>query len=1152
MSDETLQIIRTVRDRLRSTGRKILLARLLRGLFLTAGGAAGLWAILAAVEAVFWMAPTIRTVCVSVAGLLLLGVVAVTVVIPLLGLVGVAGLPDPERVAHSIERALPAARDRLVNFIHLSSGKHSDSPPELIEAALETLYANFRTAPFESVEDYRIVRRSLKVSLGPLLMLVLFALILPSSFRDASNRLLHPQTAFTAPTPFSLIVEPGDVAIVRGDSVRIVVDVRGTAAGRPELQLNAPGIQPTARLVGPVDKNGTYHHTRTNVRGDFQYRAALQEVTSPWYSVTVLDRPIVRDLRVSVVTPRYSRLGTFDLEPDAGDVTALVGSDVRLDVGLGGADVTEAFVVFDKAEKKRLSIEGGRARGSFRLTREDTYRIALTSSSGVENDSPIRYRLHPVADQDPTIEVTQPSLVEKLIEPFEPTISFRITDDFGFSRAVLFYRLAESRFGAVTESFSELDITIAEPRRLDQLVDQVWNILGTVGQPVPGDVIEYYLRAWDNDSYAGYKPASSRVHRFIMPSLAELYEQMDQSSDDAADNLEELIRKAKDASDRFRELRDEVRRKAEPDWDDQRSLDELRQVQEEMEDGLGEVARELDELSQQMRENSLVSDETLEMMEELQKTVEEIRSPELMEALQKLREAMQNLDPQLMQQSLQNFEFDEEQFRQRLERALELFKRLQIQQGLEEAARRAQELEELQENLQQDTRELSEQQEQSKEGRETRESDAANESERLAKEQDRSASEMESLQERLRELQQQMEEIPRTSPKQLEELRSRLEQQDLPEQMRQNAQELRNQQMDPAMQGQQQMQQQLGQLRESLEQMQSAMRGRQLQLNIAGLRQVLNDVLILSQDQEGMRHEVSETETDSPSLRPLARRQIELGEGLRVVSDTLLKLSREIPEMSREVQVQTGAALREMQQATEALAGRSARRAAGHQKASMMHLNELALLLSDLLSRMMSQQMGMGMPSMQQLLDQLQQMGGQQEQLNQQIQQMLNDMQGQRLTSDMQARMRQLAQQQEQLKQQLKELSRNRELRGKALGDLDKIAEQMEESVRQLQQTRIDRQLIERQQQILTRLLEASKSINQRGRERRRESRTGDDQVRESPDPLTPDERATQLRRDLIRALESGYAPDYEELIRRYFELLQESASPSIPEGAGR
>ncbi len=40
-------------------------------------------------------------------------------------------------------------------------------------------------------------------------------------------------------------------------------------------------------------------------------------------------------------------------------------------------------------------------------------------------------------------------------------------------------------------------------------------------------------------------------------------------------------------------------------------------------------------------------------------------------------------------------------------------------------------------------------------------------------------------------------------------------------------------------------------------------------------------------------------------------------------------------------------------------------------------------------------------------------------------------------------------------------------------------------------------------------------------------------------------EEIDRLRRDLIRALESGYAPDYQELIKRYFDLLQQRDSGS-------
>jgi hypothetical protein len=211
----------------------------------------------------------------------------------------------------------------------------------------------------------------------------------------------------------------------------------------------------------------------------------------------------------------------------------------------------------------------------------------------------------------------------------------------------------------------------------------------------------------------------------------------------------------------------------------------------------------------------------------------------------------------------------------------------------------------------------------------------------------------------------------------------------------------------------------------------------------------------------------------------------------------------------------------------------------------MTQLNELALLLADLMNQMMGGGGGSGSMSMQQMLQQLQNMAGQQEMLNQQMQQMLNDIRGNRLSSDAQERLRQLGEQQQRIREQLRDLNRNRELRNRALGDLERIAEQMQETIDELTLRQVTPRTIERQRQILTRLLEASRSLQERGRDRRRESRTGEDILRQGPPELTAPERADQLRRDLIRALESGYAPDFEELIRRYFELLQQDAAGS-------
>src|SRR5690606_37027703 len=133
----------------------------------------------------------------------------------------------------------------------------------------------------------------------------------------------------------------------------------------------------------------------------------------------------------------------------------------------------------------------------------------------------------------------------------------------------------------------------------------------------------------------------------------------------------------------------------------------------------------------------------------------------------------------------------------------------------------------------------------------------------------------------------------------------------------------------------------------------------------------LEDVLTLSQNQEAARQGVQQLAPESPMLREYAQEQVRLGEGLSTVADSLQRLSREIPQMSRIVQQYTGEALGEMASATTALADRSARTGAAHQQGAMMHLNELALVLADLLDQMMSGGGGSGSMSMQQMLDQL-------------------------------------------------------------------------------------------------------------------------------------------------------------------------------------
>jgi hypothetical protein len=177
------------------------------------------------------------------------------------------------------------------------------------------------------------------------------------------------------------------------------------------------------------------------------------------------------------------------------------------------------------------------------------------------------------------------------------------------------------------------------------------------------------------------------------------------------------------------------------------------------------------------------------------------------------------------------------------------------------------------------------------------------------------------------------------------------------------------------------------------------------------------------------------------------------------------------------------------------------------------------------------------------LMQQLKQMSGQQMNLNNLTQMLQKMMQG-GLSPQQQAEMQRLSQQQELIQKSLGQLNDEAKVSGqskKLPADLDNIMRRMQEVVTDLKGEKLDDELIQKQERILSKLLDAQKSINERDYEKERESRSGETVVRESPSELNLSTKNSldKIRDELNKAVKEGYSRDYEELIRKYFELLQ-------------
>lgn len=1151
MSDQTLQLLDSIRLRLQHARRRITLVDLFHGVLLLLGTGAGVFILATLFEAVFWMPSWLRVATVVLAGLAILGVLTVFLLVPLLRNTTLLPGLDDEELARRIGRSVPGVGDRLMNLLQLAGGRHTEAPEPFVDRAVRHLGEPIRDVEFDSVASWNRAWKTARFATLPLILLAVVLIAAPGMFLGASERLVRPMHAFERPAPFTFGVSPGSTSLTGGSSLVVTAELGGPE--RPDavaIETQLAGEIRSSTIPMQTDGGDSYSHQYVDVRQAFSYRIVSGDVRSPWFDVDVSERPLIQTLKVGLTSPSYTRLPVRELADNVGDVTALVGSTVDLSFRLAGAPTAEAMLAFESGREVPLAVAGSNATGTFDVRSTDTWRVILRSDEGVENADAITYRVDAVSDAAPSAAFLAPELLVDLTDENRIGLLVHITDDFGFRDMALHYRLADSRFGTVTEEFSSIEIPLESGYVLDQEIPWLWDLAESTDlDPVPGDVIEYYVEVRDNDTFAPFKPAQTSVQKLRVPSLAEQYETLDEDEQSAEELMERMQDEAERIRDRFESLRDDLRQQPEAGWQDERRVEQLRDEQQQMESALDELSSQMEEISSRMNENDLVSEETMSSFEELKNVVEEIRTPEMTEALDELQQALENMSPQSVQDALEKFEFNEQMYQERLNRTLDLFKQFRVQQDMEEIQKRAEDLAETEDRLAEETAAERNQQQQEQQ-QDPAESQGQNERseenrERLAEEQEMAAEEMRALEEKMEQALERMEELRNQPSEEFQDMTEDLQDQNMPQQMQDNAGEIRENELDSAQQQQQQMSENLQSLQSDMSEMQMSMQGAQMQLNTAAIRAALEDVLTLSQQQENLRLEITDVASDSPLIRPAAQRQAGLSDGLRVVSDSLQSIAREVPQMSRAVQEQAGNALREMSGSTEALTERQSRQAAGHQRAAMTSLNELALMLSELMNQMMNGSgQGSSNMSMEQMTEQLQQMGQQQQELNQQVQQLLNDMQGNRLTEDMQERLRQLGSQQEQIRSDLRQLSRERDARNKLLGDLNRIAEQMAESIEEMQQNQVSRRTVQRQQQILTRLLEASKSLQERGKDNKRQGRTAEEILRDSPADLTPSEQAERLRRDLIRALETGYSSDYQNLIRRYFELLQTRESP--------
>lgn len=1053
---------------------------------------------------------------------------------PLLRIVRVLPRSSYSSLAVKAGDHFPAIKDRLLNALQLYESRDKLRPHyslALIDAAFEDLFRQVKPLDFTDAVSGARVRTMRKFALYVFSVALLVLVVSPSGFLGSLNRIVHYGESFASPLPIRFLIEPGNTEVVRGQNVPVTIRTEGRPVRMIALFTRQVGqLEFESRNLRATPEN-EFRTELSAMKASTEYYAAAEDIKSTSYTIKVLDRPLIRDLHLTVASPAYTRIPPRTLDDNVGDVSAYPGSRISIRVH-ASKPLAAASMVFGDSTALRLAPSGAEAEGVFTVRKNTSYHLLLKDSDNLPNVDPVEYAVKVIPDEFPTAEILSPAKNIDLTEEMTLRLFIRIKDDFGFSRLHLAYRMAQSRYEKPAEEYSSIDIPLDKKITSPYDMWYEWDLSPL--SLVPEDAVAYYVEVFDNDDVNGPKAGRSETYIVRLPSIEEVFSDVSQTHEQSVESMQSIAKETEQLKQDIEDLQRELKKKNDKmDWQQQKKVDEMVQRYDAMKKKIEETSQKMDEMVKKMEENKLLSNETLEKYLELNKLMEKLNSPELKDALKKLQESMKQLSPEEMRQAMNQLQFSEEQFRKSLERTIELLKRIHIEQKLDELVKRTEELKNRQEEI-----------------RNQASREPGKREELTARQQDLQK-QMDSLQQEASSLEKMMEEFPKEMPtEEMSKANQQLAQQQIGKKMSRSAQQIQQGDMQGAQQNQQETEQNLEDFKQQMQQAQKSLRDRQMKQIANQLRKQLENVIELSKREEALKDETKQLDPNSQRFRENAQRQNEVMNDLGNVAEGLGEIGKKsfavTPEMAREI----GNAMSAMGESMRQMEGRNPAGSSGKQGKAMGSLNRAAMMMQGALGQMMGNSgQGMGMAG---LMGMLGQMANAQGGINSGTEKAMGMGQGQGegLTSQQQAEYGRLAAQQAAVQKSLKELSNEAKNAGefsKLLGDLDKVAQDMQEVQTDLAQGNVNPNTLHKQERILSRLLDSQRSMRERDYEKRRKAEAGKDILHASPTEidLTTQEGKNRLREEMLKVLEGKYSKDYEELIRKYFEQLQEEEKPN-------
>lgn len=1040
-------------------------ASFIRGLVVSAVGITSSWFLLFLLEFFLYLPGTTRYILLILA-----------IVLPVLFLIGfvVPPLLAKYRLRKGLSHAAAAAiisahfaeiEDRLINLLQLRQFDDDSVDHALLLAAIAQKTEQIAPYDFRQVISLRPPRWLVRGSLLIAFLILTAVVIKPGIVTQSPDRLLNYNVFYEKPAPFAFRLLSDSLHVYQGETFVVKVAVTGESLPAEVRIITDRGEFLMRRGTDP----SLFEFVMKEVQSDLAFRFFAVDVASQEYRLKVEQMPGISQFHVKISYPAYLKRAPETLQ-GTGDLIVPAGSMLEWSIALKG--IGSIYFRHGNNEQVRSNTEGSvtvfhaRALSSFR------YSLVINNQYSATIDS-LSYTCQVIADQAPDIEVIQ---VGDTAAPDLFFFSGDVSDDYGLSKLVFSVENAESNQAPV--SFPVSLPAGAQSARF------YFNVLADTLNLEPGANYRAWFTIYDNNLTTGPSSARSAIftlRKFTREEMAEMSRELSESS---LSRLKALRQEQEAQKEKIESIDYKLQTEGQEEWGDKKKLKDMVDQQMESFQEVQELKKKLQresDIRSRMSENYL--DKFAQKEQELMELMKRVLDEETLKKLDEMRNLIDSLSSRELKDKMEDMKKSLSEFEENLERNLELYKELALQKEMFETAERLKQLSEKQKEL------------------------AAEKTDDGAQ---RSAMEKQAqINEEFKAVQSVLDSLDLKNKELKRDTLSadfRQKEQQASNDLNKASEDLKKGKSEKAGDSQESAAEQMESMSNDLNAMLEEEEQESLEESIARMRAILQNVVESSFQQEKLMDQTIQTGVNDPLYLKLGADQRMLKTGLSAMRDSLVEVGKtesSLPPFLFTLFDQIDASL------SAVLRNYSERKTTGinlNQRSAMTDMNNLALLLSEAMMSM-QQQSNMNMMSSGSCKNSKPKKGGKgkpslkslrqaQEKLNQQLKEMKQK--GKEKGKDGQEGQKQgeqfsrMAMEQSAIRRELESYMKGvQEESGKVGSEMKKIAQEMDQTESDLVYKRMTNSTLERQEKILTRLLESERAEQEREKEQRRESKAG-------------------------------------------------------------